>query len=117
MNNQEFLPAQGRSIYLLAGIVHPLECGCLRGCGTQAKKILRVQTVSLLLQETRKGLAGCGSERWFGRSWSAGMVMAGPGSGGVNGGRRFALRPLRILSDLCDQKLLTAKVEKVRKGR
>ena len=41
----------------------------------------------------------------------------GPGSGGVNGGRRFALRPLRILSDLCDQKLLTAKVAKVRKGR
>lgn len=34
----------------------------------------------------------------------------GPGSGGVNGGRRFALRPLRILSDLGDQKLLTAKV-------
>jgi hypothetical protein len=41
----------------------------------------------------------------------------GPGSGGVNGGRRFALRPLRIPSDLCDQKLLTAKMEKVRKGR
>jgi len=37
----------------------------------------------------------------------------GPGSGGVNGGARFALRPLRILSDLCDQKLLTAKVAKL----
>lgn len=41
----------------------------------------------------------------------------GPGSGGVNGGRRFALRPWCILSDLCDPKLLTAKVAKVRKGR
>ena len=39
MNNLEFLPAQGRHIYLLAGIVHLRESRCLRGCGADAKKI------------------------------------------------------------------------------
>ena len=95
-----------------------------------------MQTVSLLLQETREKSPLVGRDgftvlldvvaNFFHDLLILGIVAQvvvvfvalepGPGSGGVNGGRRFALRPLRILSDLCDQQLLTAKVVKVRKG-
>jgi hypothetical protein len=53
----EILASAGRKpVDLLAGIVHLVECGVYVVAMLQQKK-LRVQTVSLLLQEKREGIA------------------------------------------------------------